>query len=110
VCIIWGGARDVAKNKREHGFRQMKRVVSSMNHTNLVIINVPHRHDLHESSCVNNTIKTKSESELYRPSNRHLLAKLVPAFVDKGCHEVSVTDPHGRILGFLDRTTEITHI
>jgi hypothetical protein len=25
-------------------------------------------------------------------------------FVDKGCHVVSVTDPYGRILGFLDRT------
>jgi hypothetical protein len=58
VCIIWGGARDVAKNEGEHGLRQMKKVVSNMNHTNLVIINVPHRNDLHESSCVNNAIKT----------------------------------------------------
>jgi CBS-domain-containing membrane protein len=41
-------------------------------------------------------------SELYRPSDRRLLAKLVPAFADKGCHVVSVMDPHGRILGFLD--------
>jgi hypothetical protein len=23
---------------------------------------------------------------------------------DRGCHVVSVTDPYGRILGFLDRT------
>jgi hypothetical protein len=27
----------------------------------------------------------------------------VPNFVDKGCHVVSVTDPQGTILGFLDR-------
>jgi hypothetical protein len=26
-----------------------------------------------------------------------------PTFADKGCHVVSVTDPYGRILGFLDR-------
>jgi hypothetical protein len=25
-------------------------------------------------------------------------------FVDRGCHVVSVTDPYGRILGFLDRS------
>jgi hypothetical protein len=25
-------------------------------------------------------------------------------FGDKGCHVVSVTDPYGRILGFLDRS------
>jgi hypothetical protein len=29
--------------------------------------------------------------------------KLVPTFADRGCHVVSVTDPYGHILGFLDR-------
>jgi hypothetical protein len=29
-------------------------------------------------------------------------AKLVPTFADRGCHVVSATDPHGRILGFID--------
>jgi hypothetical protein len=28
----------------------------------------------------------------------------LPAFADRGCHLVSVTDPYGRILGFLDRS------
>jgi hypothetical protein len=27
-------------------------------------------------------------------------------FVDRGCHVVSVTDPCGRIIGFLDRAAE----
>jgi hypothetical protein len=30
-------------------------------------------------------------------------AKLVPTFADRGFHVVSVTDPYGRNLGFLDR-------
>jgi hypothetical protein len=46
----------------------------------------------------------ESVSELYRPSDRHLLVKLVPTFSDRGCHVVSVTDPYGRILGFLVRS------
>jgi hypothetical protein len=29
---------------------------------------------------------------------------LVPTFVDRVCHVVSVTDTYGRILGFLDRS------
>jgi hypothetical protein len=33
----------------------------------------------------------ESASELYRPSNCCLLAKLVPTFADRGCHVVSVT-------------------
>jgi hypothetical protein len=32
-----------------------------------------------------------------------LLGGLSAKFADRGCHVVSVTDPYGRILGFLDR-------
>jgi hypothetical protein len=45
----------------------------------------------------------ESASELYRPIDHHLLAKLVPPFVDRGCHVVSVTDAYGHILRYLDR-------
>jgi hypothetical protein len=47
---------------------------------------------------------SESASELYRPSDRRLSAKRLPTFADRGCPVVSVTDPHGRILGFLDRS------
>jgi hypothetical protein len=33
-----------------------------------------------------------------------LSTKLVTTFADRGCHVVSVTDPYGRILDFLDRS------
>jgi hypothetical protein len=46
----------------------------------------------------------ESASELYRPSDRRLSAKLVSTFADRGCHVVSVTDPYGRNLSFLDRS------
>jgi CBS-domain-containing membrane protein len=49
----------------------------------------------------------ESASELYRPSDRRLSAKLVPTLADRGCHVVSVADPNGRILRFLDRTNAI---
>jgi hypothetical protein len=41
--------------------------------------------------------------ELYRQSDRRLSAKLVSTFADRGCHVIGVTDPNGRILGFLVR-------
>jgi hypothetical protein len=37
-------------------------------------------------------------------SDSRLSAKLVPTFANRGCHLVSVTDPYGRSLGFLDRS------
>jgi CBS-domain-containing membrane protein len=49
----------------------------------------------------------ESASELYRPSDRRLSEKLVPTFADRGCHVVNVTDPYGRILGFLDRKEDM---
>jgi hypothetical protein len=48
--------------------------------------------------------KLNSSSELYRPSSRPFSAKLIPTFSVRGCHVVSVTDPYGRILVFLDRS------
>jgi hypothetical protein len=47
---------------------------------------------------------SESASELYRPSDRRLSATLVPTLADRGCHVVSVTDPYGLILGFLDQS------
>jgi hypothetical protein len=43
-------------------------------------------------------------SELYGPSDRRLSAKLVPTAADRRCRVVSVTDPYGSILGFLDQS------
>jgi hypothetical protein len=36
-------------------------------------------------------------------------AKLVPTFADRGYRVVSATDPHGRILGFLDSKPLLFH-
>jgi hypothetical protein len=65
------------------------------------------RHSLLTVNCImpeqKKTPWSESESELCRPSGRHLSAKLVLTFADRGCHVVSMADPYGRILGFLDR-------
>jgi hypothetical protein len=63
-----------------------------------------HPINIHVSVPIKKTPWSESASELYRPSDRRLSAKLLPAFADRGCHLVSVTDPYGRILDFLDRS------
>jgi hypothetical protein len=55
---------------------------------------------LPENVTLTKTPWSESASELYRPCDRRLSAKLAPTFADLGCHVVSVTDPYGRILGF----------
>jgi hypothetical protein len=46
----------------------------------------------------------ESASELYRPRDRRLSTKLVPAFAGRGCRVVSASDPYGRFLGLLHRS------
>jgi hypothetical protein len=38
------------------------------------------------------------QSELYRPSDRRLSAKLVSNLADRGCRVVSATNPNGRFI------------
>jgi CBS-domain-containing membrane protein len=59
-------------------------------------------HKVQQSTKLNSM--SESASELYRPSDRGLSTKLVPTFVDRGCHVVSVTEPYGRNLGILDQS------
>jgi hypothetical protein len=44
----------------------------------------------------------ESACELYQPNDRRFWEKILPTFADRGCHLVSVADPYGRILDFLD--------
>jgi hypothetical protein len=53
---------------------------------------------------INKTPWPESARELHRPSDRRLSVKLVPTTLDRGSRVVSVTDPYGRILGFIDRS------
>jgi hypothetical protein len=56
-----------------------------------------------ECLTVKNTPWPESASELYQPSDRRLSTKPVPTLEERGRRVVSVTDPYGRILGYLDQ-------
>jgi hypothetical protein len=47
---------------------------------------------------------SESAKETIPTERPPLVGKVMPTFADRGCHVVSVTDPYGRILGFLDRS------
>jgi hypothetical protein len=58
---------------------------------------------LYTVTTTTTTPRPESASELYRPSDRRLTAKLVPTFADRWYHVVSLTDPYGLIFRFIDR-------
>jgi hypothetical protein len=58
VCVIWGGTNDIGKNETSAGISAMCDLVKSFKNTNVIVINVPNRHDLSPISCVNNEVQT----------------------------------------------------
>ena len=57
AVIICGGINDISKNESNVGLSHLKKFVSVIQHTNILIVTVPHRHDLQISSCVNKEIE-----------------------------------------------------
>jgi hypothetical protein len=64
VIILCGGSNDIAKNDSKTAMRHIRNFINSNSHTNIVLVSVPHRYDLMQSSCVNNEIKSFSRKLL----------------------------------------------
>ena len=54
LIIFWGGSNDMSKNNSQEGLKHLVHFTQSYNHTNIILMCVPPRHDLLEWSCVNN--------------------------------------------------------
>ena len=57
VVVVWGGSKDVGKNESKKGINRIQRFVETNKHTNIILMEVPHRHDLIQESCVNKEVK-----------------------------------------------------
>jgi hypothetical protein len=55
--FVCSGSNDANSNDLNKGFHDVVSFVESLNHTNVILVNIPHRHDLMNSN-VNNEIKT----------------------------------------------------
>jgi len=58
VMIFIGGANDIAKNDSKLALRHISNFLNTNSNTNIVVVSVPHRYDLIQSSCVNREIKS----------------------------------------------------
>jgi len=46
VLVVWEGSKDVGKNETKQGINWIKSFVTTNKHTNIILMEVPHRHDL----------------------------------------------------------------
>jgi hypothetical protein len=53
-----GGCNDVPRNNSVEGMKHILHFKRNSNHTNMILISVPHTQDLIRYSCVNNAVET----------------------------------------------------
>lgn len=54
--MVIGGSNDVSKNQASEATSALKRTLANLTHTNSIIVNLPHRHDLNDTSPVHKEI------------------------------------------------------
>jgi hypothetical protein len=57
VVVLWGGTKDVGRNETTDGLKQIEAFVKKNNHMNVILMNVPYRHDLDVNSRVNTDVR-----------------------------------------------------
>jgi hypothetical protein len=56
IVVLWGGVNDVARNNSMVGMKHILGLLINSPHTNVILLNIPHRHDL-----INDVCKQRSE-------------------------------------------------
>jgi len=78
IIAVWGGANDVSKNNSQDGLKHITNFVKVNSHTNIILMSVPHRHDLSEWSCVNSEVKAFNRKlvKLMKPYKHIIVVKV----------------------------------
>jgi hypothetical protein len=60
VVVVWGGANDMNKNEWTVRLIHIKNVVVNRKHTNIVMMNAPHSHDVSATSSINKEVQVNN--------------------------------------------------
>jgi len=60
--VLWGGANGVVRNNSMVVMKHILDLLINSTHTNVILLSVPHRHDLINDSCVNREVKIFNRS------------------------------------------------
>jgi len=82
VVVVWGGLKDAGKNETKQGINWIKSFVETKKHTNIIQIEVPHRHDLIQDSCVDKEVE-KFNSIMRKHMKVHENAEVVNVNLDR---------------------------
>jgi hypothetical protein len=83
VVVVWGGTNNISKNESSKGLTHISSFVQNRGHTNIVIMSVPHRHDLGTASCINNEVKVFNR-KLFKTMKMYDYVKVVETNFSRG--------------------------
>jgi hypothetical protein len=111
VMVLWGGSNDVARNNSTEGLKMISKLITETKHTNVILLTVPHRHDLVPNSCVNIEVEVFNR-RLYKDAERFKEVQIMEVV-----NERSYYTRHGQHLNLAGKdymakriTTMIEHI
>ncbi|PNF15767.1 hypothetical protein B7P43_G17145 [Cryptotermes secundus] len=56
IVVVWAGTNDIGKDRAKEGINNVINFIERTSHTNILIMEAPHRHDLADWSCVNREV------------------------------------------------------
>jgi lysophospholipase L1-like esterase len=91
IIVFWRGTNDVSKNNSQDALKHITNIVKVNSRTNIILMCVPHRHDLPEWSCVNSEVKAFNRKlvKLMKPYKHVTVVKVDPDrkfFTRQGLH------------------------
>jgi hypothetical protein len=82
MVVVWGGSKNVGKNETKQGISWVKDFVETNKHTNIILMEVPHRHDLIQFSCVNKEME-KFNRNIKKHMKAHENAEVMKVNLDR---------------------------
>jgi hypothetical protein len=78
IIDFWGGTNDVGKNISQDGLKHINNFMKVNSHTNIILMSVPHQHNLPEWLCINSEVKAFNRKlvKLMKPHKHVIVAKV----------------------------------
>ena len=80
-----GGSNDIARNNSINGMKNILELVMNANHTNVIIMSAPHRHDLIRNSCVKKEVEAFNR-KLCKRLKRFDKVKMIEVINETACY------------------------
>ena len=85
VVVLWGGSNDIARNNSLVGLKHILEFLINANHTNVILLTAPHRHDLITNSCVNKEVEVFNK-KLHKKVERFKKVEIIDVVNERNCY------------------------